>query len=140
MLNDDVYACNGASPEDIRKLPSYIKHLEIHDAPVHTISKAAFSRFATSLEYLKCRNCSISNIEHGVFGDFKQLHSLDLHDNDLEKIETGMFEANSELHTLVLSNNAIQTFESGVFKELPNLKLLQVSGNYQIPSMYQPCR
>lgn len=128
-MDKGTYFCKGISSTDIELFPDNIVHFEISNSPLGIISRSVFSRFARTLEFLRCNNCSISYIDYLAFSGFEHLRTLDLANNELDGIHAFYFGNNTNLETLDIRNNAVNDIDGRVFRELPNLKWLHLSNN-----------
>lgn len=123
---NEKYVCHGIAANNMNMLPDNIVYLAISDAPLHVIGRSAFSRFSRTLEYLRCRNCSIKYIGYQVFSGIGQLRTFILDNNELENITADAFENNIKLVELYLRSNGIK---GAIFSEMPNLRRLHLGNN-----------
>ncbi|XP_015514571.2 uncharacterized protein LOC107220476 [Neodiprion lecontei] len=122
------YSCNGGDISDLKIVQADVEVLQISDMKVPKLSVDALKRF-NQLQIFSCSNCSIREIEPGVFQNKYNLEQLTLNNNHLTSVKANWIQGPEYLTYLDLTHNKITGIEPSVYKLIENLAELRLSGN-----------
>ncbi|CAF0954776.1 unnamed protein product [Brachionus calyciflorus] len=81
------------------------------------------------LQKIQLIDCSITNLDEGLFKGLKNLKSLELDENLIKEIPAKIFTENSKLEKISFKNNNLKIVDLMSFSSLSKLKILDLSNN-----------
>ena len=122
------YHCSNGDISVLRKIPSYVRKIEIVDSSIAHLPPMAFSRFENLTE-LVLRNCTLRDVDRHAFVGLGNLVKLTLRKNRFTIVKNSWFSDTRNLVRLDLSDNYLTEIETGAFDDLTRLEYINLEGN-----------